>query len=139
MIKQKKGICIDCPTGAGEALLIAKRCRNHYWQYRSSLKGEKGKKVAEKRVIAKKSANQIDREIEYARKRKNWLPLHQMCEAELKGCQGSANQVHHMAGRSGDLLLDSDKWLACCHRCHTWITEHSAEAITMGLSLRRNC
>lgn len=29
-------------------------------------------------------------------------------------------------------------WLAVCHDCHTWITEHSKEAIELGLSDPRN-
>lgn len=138
MFKPKWGICIDCPAEAGEVPLIAKRCRLHYWKHRGSLKGEKAVESKRNQPIAKKSANQIDREIEYAKIRKAWLPLHAACEAKLKGCQGAANQVHHMAGRGGDLLTDTDKWLACCHNCHTWITEHSAEAVALGLSLRRN-
>jgi hypothetical protein len=27
--------------------------------------------------------------------------------------------------------------LAVCRNCHTWVTEHSAEAIELGLSERR--
>lgn len=136
MIKQKKGKCIDCPPSASEVRLTAKRCHFHYWKHRSSLKAGKSNR---NQPIARKSANQIDREIEYAKKRKVWLPLHPVCEAKLNGCQGAANQVHHMAGRSGDLLCDYDKWLPCCHNCHSWITEHSGEAIAKGLSSRRNC
>lgn len=138
MIKPKKGICIDCPRGAGEVPLIAKRCQNHYWQYRSSLKGEKAGKSQRNQPIARKSDNQIEREIEYAKLRKSWLLIHWQCEARVKECEVVGNHIHHMAGRSGDLLCDTEKWLVVCYKCHAWITEHSKEAIEMGLSLRRN-
>ena len=134
-IKTKTGECIDCGK---DRPLCAKRCEWCYKAYRAKVNAQKPKKQAKNQPIAKKSVNQIDREIEYAKKRKVWLPLHPKCEANLNRCQGPANQVHHMQGRSGELLMNSDKWLAVCHNCHTWITEHSAESIEMGLSLRRN-
>ena len=38
MLKPKKGRCKDCNR---ETLLIAGRCKTHYWLYRKSLKKEK--------------------------------------------------------------------------------------------------
>jgi hypothetical protein len=35
-------------------------------------------------------------------------------------------------------LNDAAFWIAVCRPCHNWITEHSAEAIELGLSVRRN-
>lgn len=135
MIKPKIGKCLDCRK---ERPLTAGRCQSCYWPYRRSLKAEKGGKQQKNSHIAKKSVSKLDREIEYAKIRKGWLPEHRECQAALPGCCKIATQVHHKAGRSGDLLLETDKWLACCHRCHTWITEHSAAAVELGLSLRRN-
>jgi len=60
------------------------------------------------------------------------------CQAHLPGCTHYTQEVHHMAGRLGDDLLDVGNFLPVCHRCHTWINEHSKEAIARGLSLRRN-
>ena len=51
MIKQKKGKCIDCPPGAGEVPLIAKRCQQHYWRHRGKVKaGTAGKQAKEARA-----------------------------------------------------------------------------------------
>lgn len=48
-----------------------------------------------------------------------------------------ATEVHHMAGRTGARLWEGP-FLAVCHRCHCWITEHPKEALALGLSLKRN-
>lgn len=45
-IKQKTGVCIDCPTGSREVPLIAKRCKNHYWQHRAKENTHSVKKAA---------------------------------------------------------------------------------------------
>lgn len=134
-IKAKVGPCIDCGR-VGK--LTAKRGPCCYWKHRATVNAEKAGKRAGDSPIAKKSDKQIERDIEYAKMRKAWLPLHKECEAKLKGCTHVTTQVHHMEGRLGILLFYHPSWLACCHNCHTWITEHSAEAIQMGLSLRRN-
>lgn len=34
-IKQKTGICPDCPEGKGEQPVIAGRCQYHYWKHRN--------------------------------------------------------------------------------------------------------
>lgn len=75
---------------------------------------------------------------DYVKERKAWLPLHPYCEAKLNGCTLLATEVHHKQGRTGELLLNTDKWLAVCHSCHEKITECSQEAIQLGLSLKRN-
>ena len=75
----------------------------------------------------------------YTKVRSEWMQHKDECEAKLNHvCTGLACEVHHMEGREGDLLLDTDKWLAVCHACHRWITDNSGKAIAMGLSLRRN-
>jgi hypothetical protein len=45
--------------------------------------------------------------------------------------------LHHQKGR-GIHLNEVAYWLAVCRPCHNWITEHSKEAIEMGLSEKRN-
>lgn len=51
-------------------------------------------------------------------------------------CGGEASEVHHRAGR-GALLLAVETWIALCHGCHVWVTEHPSEAYERGFSLRR--
>jgi hypothetical protein len=48
MIKQKRGICIDCPPESKEVPLTAKRCNTHYWRYRQQVNSEKPSSKAKK-------------------------------------------------------------------------------------------
>lgn len=52
-------------------------------------------------------------------------------------CGGTATEVHHKAGRIGELLLDETKWAAMCPDCHRYTTEHPTEAVERGWSLLR--
>lgn len=55
MIKAKRGKCIDCPPGAGEVPLTAKRCKTHYWAHRRQVNQQKPRnqqKKAEKGTFA---------------------------------------------------------------------------------------
>lgn len=52
--------------------------------------------------------------------------------------------IHHQMGRVGfadekeiPLLLDVRYWIPVCRQAHTWITEHSKEAIEQGYSFSR--
>lgn len=63
---------------------------------------------------------------------------HPNCEARLEGCEGKTTEVHHKAGRENYMLIDAREFLAVCSKCHRWITDHSKEAIEMGLCKRRN-
>lgn len=88
-------------------------------------------------MIRKVSAKKASLNAKYKRIRDSWIVDHTVCMARLKGCQYHATDVHHKAGKVGDLLTDTDHWLPVCRKCHTWITEHSREAIELGLSERR--
>lgn len=52
-------------------------------------------------------------------------------------CGQRATEVHHAAGRVGDLLLAEENWLPVCRPCHIWITDHPREAVEQGYSRRR--
>jgi hypothetical protein len=43
-IRQKTGVCVDCPEGSSEQLLIAGRCPAHYWKHRQQVNAAKGTK-----------------------------------------------------------------------------------------------
>lgn len=76
---------------------------------------------------------------EYSALRDEFLLEFPECGAKLKGvCTGESTEVHHMSGRTGKLLLAVKFFLPICHNCHIWITENSAQAIEMKLSIRRN-
>lgn len=69
----------------------------------------------------------------YAKRRIEFLMKQEWC----RRCGTGATEVHHMAGRIGDALLDESRWLALCVWCHRWVTEHPREAIEQGWSLPR--
>lgn len=46
MIKQKIGVCVDCPDGSGSKPLTAGRCQSHYWLHRQKINAAKPKAKA---------------------------------------------------------------------------------------------
>jgi len=42
------------------------------------------------------------------------------------------NEVHHMRGRAGSLLLDERFWMAISKQGHRWVHEHMDEARKLG-------
>lgn len=96
---------------------------------------DKKKKVNIK-PIADKRAKQIEA---YRILRDEFMKSHTTCEALLPGCQVSIGlELHHTKGKENELLLDTRYWKVLCHNCHSWITEHSKEAIEMGFSTSRH-
>ena len=73
----------------------------------------------------------------YSTIREWFLSEHKCCAAGLEGCTKNATEVHHMAGKIGLFMIMSQYFLAICPSCHRWITDHSKQAILMGLSLPR--
>lgn len=91
----------------------------------------------QKRIPAR-SPKRAKEEQEYSSRRKEFLSKNCMCQAHIPGvCTGQASDVHHMAGRVGNLLLDITHWLAVCRACHTYIENNPAAAKEMGFSLTR--
>ena len=80
-------------------------------------------KKPKKRIKQVSKKRQTERR-EYKKLRDAYLAEHPDCEMKLKGCRGA-------------MLLDVRYFMAACRSCHDWVTEHSAEAIKMGLSLKR--
>ncbi len=134
-IKPKIGKCSKCGKEGG---LTAALCHSCYWQAVRLKSAQKAKKMGKASIIPAKSEKQIARDIKYAKLRKEWMGWHRECQAKLSGCRIFASHVHHMAGRSGELLFDTSKWKSVCWSCHELITKDSAMAIQLGLSLRRN-
>jgi hypothetical protein len=117
------------PTCNGEFCRRPKKEKKIYVLKRTPLKKKpsKIKAASEKRILAL---------AQYKAQRIVFLKEHLICGADLDGCRKKATEVHHKIGR-GIHLNDTEHWLAICRNCHTWITEHSKEAIELGLSERR--
>lgn len=140
-MKQKTGVCRDCDNGL-EVPIIAGRCRNHYWQHRAQVKErerkERGESEAKTKRLPIKQVSDKRKKLDKAYKvlRQVFLSQRRHCEANLTGCTITATEIHHKAGR-GQQYLNTALWLPICRSCHTWVTEHSKEAIERGLSVSR--
>ncbi len=60
---------------------------------------------------------------------------HPACEANLEGCKGKTNHIHHRIGRANIRLIMECYFLAVCHHCHDIIGVDSNMAFETGLSL----
>lgn len=96
------------------------------------------KPTVKRKALPSRSQKRITQDKEYSAKRKIFLSSHPLCKANLSGiCTNHSTDVHHLAGRMGDLYLDETNWLALCRSCHMWIETHLKEAREMGLSLSK--
>lgn len=90
-----------------------------------------------RKPIRRYSKKRQKEERSYSTLRKQFLEENPECGAKLKNCRGEATDIHHMAGRVGDNLLETDSWLACCRPCHLWIEAHPKQSKQLGLSESR--
>lgn len=72
----------------------------------------------------------------YLRTKKEFLKEHPNCEFE--GCKKDSKDVHHKAGRTGDLLFDTDLFMAVCRGHHLWIEAHPVKSKELGYSVSRH-
>lgn len=120
--------CIECGNPKVEAFGRCASCNyNQRKLARTKLKEVKPiKKVSQKRNIQ----NQ-----QYLRLRKDYLEAVQYCE--VPECHKKSTEIHHMAGRENEKLLDTNYFLAVCHDHHHKITVDSKWAIENGYSILR--
>ena len=128
-IKVKIGVCLMCDNGI-EVPLIAKLCKNHYWQSRA--KKREGEKTA-RQPIRKVSRKQASRLRDYQKVRLEFLGDNPFC----KVCGKRASDIHHKKGREGNLLTNKSYFLAVCRTCHQYIELHPEWAKEKGYSLNR--
>ena len=85
-----------------------------------------------KKITAKRAAQNV----EYLKLRREYLALYPVCEVEE--CNLKAVEIHHQRGRENDRLLDTNYFMAICHKHHAEFTEHSNEAREKGYSHLRS-
>ena len=114
-------------------------CKNCALKRTSEVNGIKSsfKTLEKPKPIAKVSQVQLERLKRYKTARVFYLLGHQTCEAQLDGCAGDSNQIHHQKGRIGDLLWNMNFFVALCDNCHRWIEIHPKQAKELGFSLNR--
>jgi len=89
--------------------------------------------------LAQRSKRRIAEQAIYSEKRKLFLETNPMCKTHLQGiCSHYSTDVHHTAGRIGELYLDETKWLALCRACHSYIELNPNFAREQGYSLTKH-
>ena|ERR1700748_1954759 len=134
MFKPFIGICVDCkkklfiPVKSG-------RCEKCNYIFKQLKKGLPIKKPTIKKISDRKE--KLD--ALYSIVRANYLKHHPVCEASIPGiCSGRpSDQIHHSAGKVGDLYLDDRYFKAVEGNCHRYIEEHPEWAKENGFSVIR--
>ena len=76
-------------------------------------------------------------EREYAKLRVAYLEARPVCQARLLVCTRQATEIHHKAGRIGELLTNTEHFLPICSSCHHYLHDRmsAAEARERGLKV----
>ncbi len=83
------------------------------------------KKTPLKRVSLKRSRSNRA----YSCLRRTYLEQHPKCFR----CKAEATDIHHIMGRSGPFLLDTNFWAGLCRKCHTYVHNNPKLARAEGL------
>jgi hypothetical protein len=83
--------------------------------------------------VRRRSLKRGRQEAEYRRMHPVFMDAHPLCAV----CGKASEQIHHQAGRVGNLLTDDRYWVAVCALCHEQITTQPTWAYARGLSLHR--
>lgn len=136
MITLKKKLCDGCsePRVIWKNFQGKRYCKQCWSCHEGNVKH---KPTVKQFPLPRVSEKRSKEERIYSLKRLVYLKEHPMCEMHLPGCTQHAAEVHHMEGRTGENYLDTTKWKSGCHVCHVWVTDHSKEAIELGLSIKR--
>lgn len=94
-------------------------------------------KPKEKKPIKPRSDKRAKQEREYLKIRKNYLEFYPSCQARVKCLGAQSTEVHHKAGRSGELLTDEFNFIAICHDCHVWAELNPEAAKALNISTNR--
>jgi len=61
-----------------------------------------------------------------------------ICAIQSPECTSRTEEVHHVKGRIGDLLLDQRFWLPCCVACNRYMERFDEWARERGFKQLRN-
>ena len=113
-------------------------CKSCYFKKKPTTKLKRTPLPKQTTPIAPRSDKRAKQERVYAVLRKSFLERHPICQMQIPGvCTGKSQELHHMAGRIGNLLLDEQYFKAGCHSCHVYVETHPEEAKALGLSETR--
>lgn len=123
---------IECPTCGSEKTERNGFCASCNRRHRK----EESAQVKEKKPIKKVSAKRAVDNQHYAKLRRDYLEAYSVCE--VVECHRKSNQIHHMAGRSNELLTNVDLFLAVCDVCHQRIHAEPIWAESNGYIVKRS-
>lgn len=121
-IKRKKGDCSICDkkdvylgrVRPAECISCYQYKKNKIYQERAK---ERAKKETKKKKTIKRVSDKLKNNLEeYKLLRDEYLKNNPICE--VKDCFKPTTNLHHKAGREGDLLCDTKYFMACCETCH---------------------
>lgn len=95
-------------------------------------------KPKEEKGIKKASDHRANQLAKYNAEVEKWKKGKCCVMCDWEGKKNTNITCHHMQGKEGALLLDKSKWVPLCIVHHVWVSEHSKEAIELGISLLRN-
>lgn len=99
-------------------------------------KAEKqAKKFSIAQPVKKITAKRAGQNQEYFKLRKEYLELYPVCE--VPECNLKATEIHHQRGRENERLLDTNYFMAVCHKHHGEFHSNSKEAREKGYSVLR--
>jgi hypothetical protein len=91
----------------------------------------------QKKHIKRVSTKRAKQEREYRKLRVQFLTDNPVCQIGVKGCTHESTDVHHMAGKENELLIEVAYFKACCRNCHDYAHDNPIEAIEKGYSISR--
>lgn len=94
-------------------------------------------KPKQPKAIKARSDKRAKQEKEYLKIRKDYLEFFDTCQARIKCLGAKSTEVHHKAGRVGELLTDEFNFIAICHDCHVWAELNPEQAKALNISSNR--
>ncbi len=85
--------------------------------------------------LRKVSVKRVEENKEYKKVREAYLKIYPVCETF--DCNNKSTEIHHKAGRTGELLTDVNHFLAVCIPCHKKIELNPVWAKMLGYSESR--
>jgi len=90
-------------------------CKYHQNQ-RTDEKWLSKKQKTPKKSFKPISDKRVEQLAKYRTRRDKYLKENPICE--VKGCNKKTTNLHHKAGRIGEMLYDVQYFMACCSECH---------------------
>lgn len=113
-------------------------CKYHYYSELNKRNKQKKRKLVK---IAKESEKTKSLKRLYTKVRKTFFQQeeNQVCHVRVDGfCTIQATDVHHKAGRLGELLTNTSYFLPVCRHCHRYIHDNSKWAEENGYIIHLN-